>query len=97
VVKIQDRIERIFYKIGYVNYVEQYSNEYGVDKYLIYALINSESHFNEKAVSHKGATGLMQLMLATAREVDSGVTEDDLLDPRNQYKSWNRIFGKVDK
>lgn len=93
VVKIQDKIERLFYKINYVDYVEKYSNEYGVDKYLVYALINSESHFNEKAVSHKGATGLMQLMIPTAKEVDSRVTEDDLLNPRNQYKSWSRIFG----
>ena len=82
-VKIQDRIERLFYRIAYVDYVEQYSSEYNVDKYLVYALINSESNFNEKAVSHKGATGLMQLMLATAKEVDSGITQEDLLAPRD--------------
>lgn len=46
--------------------IEKYSQEYGVDKSLVKAVIFKESRFNETAVSSKGAIGLMQLMPSTA-------------------------------
>ena len=73
------------YVIEYSDVVEKYSREYDVDKYLIYALIKAESNFNEKAVSGKGAKGLMQLMDSTAediaKELDIDLDEDDILNP----------------
>jgi soluble lytic murein transglycosylase-like protein len=46
--------------------VERLSREHGLDPRLMDALIRVESGYDPKAVSHKGAMGLMQLMPATA-------------------------------
>ena len=51
----KDVILRKIYIIKYSEYVEKYSKEYDVDKYLIYATIKAESNFDAKAESSKGA------------------------------------------
>lgn len=52
--------------IEYENIIEKYSNEYNLEKELIFSIINAESRFNKDAVSSKGAVGLMQVMPDTA-------------------------------
>jgi soluble lytic murein transglycosylase-like protein len=59
--------------LGYSNKFAQYSdliqticNRHGVDPELVKAVIQVESNYNDRAVSHAGAMGLMQLMPATA-------------------------------
>ena len=48
-------------------FVRQYAGHYRVSPELVAALIDVESQWNPRALSSKGAMGLMQLMPATAR------------------------------
>jgi soluble lytic murein transglycosylase len=51
-----------FYPIKYEDNIIKYSQRYNVDPCLVAAVIKAESNFNEKATSHRGAYGLMQIM-----------------------------------
>lgn len=62
---------------NYDHIIKRIAGEYGVDPALVKAVIHAESAFNPYATSNKGASGLMQLMPATAKEY--GVT--DIYDP----------------
>ena len=72
------------------SYIEESSRRYGIDPLLIYAQMHQESSFKIKATSYKGASGLMQLMPATARRF--GVT--NIYDPKQnidagvKYMRW---------
>lgn len=50
----------------YDHIIFKYSKEFGVEYPLVKAVIRAESGYNPKAVSPKGAMGLMQLMPETA-------------------------------
>lgn len=52
----------------YGEIIASMSEAHGVDPMLVRALIQVESNYKAKALSNKGAMGLMQLMPATARE-----------------------------
>ncbi|MFQ5480766.1 MAG: transglycosylase SLT domain-containing protein [Thermodesulfobacteriota bacterium] len=67
------------------------SEKYGVEPALIKALIKAESNFDTKAVSHAGASGLMQLMPGTA--TDMGVK--DRTDPADNIDGGVRYFSRL--
>jgi soluble lytic murein transglycosylase-like protein len=81
------------------SYIVDSSLRYSIDPLLIYAQMHQESSFKLKATSYKGASGLMQLMPATARRF--GVTS--IYDPKQnidagvRYMRWllNTFGGDV--
>ena len=95
----KNTIMKMFYIIKYSEYVEKYSKEYVVDKYLIYACIKAESNFNEKAESKKGAKGLMQLMDSTGQEIAKGlnmtIDNDDLFEPEINIKLGTKYVSRM--
>jgi len=57
------------------------ASRYTIPPALLFAIIHAESSFDPHAVSHKGAVGLMQLMPATARWMEPGVSRQQLFSP----------------
>jgi soluble lytic murein transglycosylase-like protein len=67
----------------YDPYIDQVARDNGVDPSLVKAVALVESGFNPKAVSAKGARGLMQLLPSTAKQY--GVS--DLHDPYQNLRA----------
>jgi hypothetical protein len=81
-------------------WVREASTRHGVDAELINALIAVESGFDDKALSPKGAVGLMQLMPATAQrfmakglEIQQVATR--LAEPRTNIAVGTRVMAEL--
>ncbi len=68
------------YPLKYQAEVEQASKKYGVDKFLIYGVIKTESNFDPTAVSGVGAIGLMQLMPESFEWIQTYYVSDEYKD-----------------
>lgn len=73
---------------SYDNLIRRMSRQYKVDPALVKAVVRAESAFNPYATSHKGASGLMQLMPATAEVY--GV--NDIYDPTQNIRGGVRYL-----
>jgi soluble lytic murein transglycosylase len=62
-------IGRLFYPFPYQKNISYYAQKNDLNPYLLAAVIKTESNFNPRAISAKGARGLMQIMPKTGRWV----------------------------
>jgi len=80
------KAERLLHAI-----VIQTASRHQVDPALVKAIIMAESGYNTRAISKKGAKGLMQLMPATAQAL--GV--EDIFNPKQNISGGVRYFKKL--
>jgi soluble lytic murein transglycosylase-like protein len=60
---------RMYHPTRFFDAIKKNAEKNGLDPYLVCGLIHQESYYNPKARSAVGATGLMQLMPPTAKEL----------------------------
>lgn len=75
------------YKGEYLEHAREAARRHGIPEDLFLRLVQRESGWNPNAVSHKGATGLAQLMPGTARLL--GV---DINDPKQNLEGGARYL-----
>ena len=71
--------------------ISELSRAHGVDRCLVKAVVRAESNFDPRAISRRGACGLMQLMPDTARELQVV----DLFDPRQNLQAGIRYLQRL--
>jgi soluble lytic murein transglycosylase-like protein len=86
--KIKPAKAAVKVKLLYRTIIQQASRRYGVESAMIKAIIMAESSYNPRAVSSRGAAGLMQLMPTTADSM--GVK--DKFDPKHNIDGGVRYF-----
>jgi soluble lytic murein transglycosylase-like protein len=71
--------------------IRKHATRVGVDPYLVFLVVEQESHFRPRIVSPKGAMGLMQLMPGTARRF--GVTRP--FDPAENIRGGTQYLKQL--
>ena len=77
----------------YDQLIKEYAGKLGWDWRMLAAVIYQESKFSINTVSHRGATGLMQVMPSTARYY--GIY--DLLDPEENIKAGTMHLARLER
>jgi soluble lytic murein transglycosylase-like protein len=72
-------------------HIVEVARRHGVEPKLVAAIVAVESRFNARAVSRRGAEGLMQLMPATAADLDV----QDSFDPRDNIDGGVRHLKRL--
>ena len=84
--------------VRYSQYIEIYADQNDIDKYLVYAVIKTESGFDPEAVSNVGARGLMQIMEETFDWIKYKLGDDetqysDMFDPKDNIRYGCYLLG----
>jgi len=78
-------VVQVLYPMKYSGIISRNCDEFGVDESLVYAVIHTESGFDEYALSEAGAMGLMQIMPDTFQWLQKCMPADSLLDEQELY------------
>ncbi len=81
---------------AYDDLIEEHAHRRGVRADLVRAVIQVESGFNPRAVSPKGAMGLMQLMPATARQLGVANAFDPAQNIRGGVAYLRQLLDRYD-
>ncbi len=89
--KLSFKIMQISYPIKYQEIVEEYSEKYNLDKFLVYSIIRTESKFDCYATSSVGAKGLMQITAETGSDCAKKIgianyNENSLFEPETNIR-----------
>lgn len=84
--------------LQYTDYIEYYAEQNNIDKFLVYAVIKTESSFDPDAVSNVGARGLMQIMEETFDWIkyklgDENTTYSDMFKPEENIRYGCYLLG----
>ncbi|MBF0343879.1 MAG: transglycosylase SLT domain-containing protein [Nitrospirae bacterium] len=84
-------VHRLLYPYAYRDIVEEASQRYAINPFLILSLTREESRFQDDAFSPAGAIGLMQLMPSTAAKY-SGKVGERIADKRDIFNTRKNIL-----
>lgn len=82
---------RVLYEIPFGSAISIFSERHGVDGLLVAAIVSVESNFSPRAVSPKGAQGLMQVRPMVGRAFGS----DNLFDPYANVDVGTRYLSQL--
>lgn len=82
---------RLLYDMPYGSAISIFSERHGVDGLLVAAVVSVESNFSARAVSPKGARGLMQIRPMIGKAFGT----DDLFDPYANIDAGTRYLSQL--
>ncbi len=83
----------VSYSTPYDDMITRVAERHRIDPLLLHAVIKQESHYKERATSHAGARGLMQLMPGTARML--GVNGAAIAHPESNVDGGARLLRRL--
>lgn len=84
------------FQTPYNSVIDAEAKRFNVDAALVSALIRAESNYEPRAISRKGARGLMQLMPATARRLDVRRPFDPVSNVRGGVRYLRELLDRFD-
>ena len=88
-------IDKMKTRISFIDKdILEISKEHNVDPKWVAAVIWTESHFNMKAKSHIGATGLMQITHPTAKYICKTILKEKRCSHLNSKRNFQKLFSR---
>jgi soluble lytic murein transglycosylase len=90
---LKDVVLKGMYPLDYEKEIASYSKEFSLDPYFVASVIWAESKYDAKAVSSKGAIGLMQIMPDTGEWIAGKLKVKDYEEGMLEKAETNIRFG----